>query len=237
MVADAGTPTGTTPDGGTAERTDAAHHAPTVPAAAPPRRDSPGPVPTWDYRFHFRSGSLALDLVATVGERWRRNFDRLRSPADLARWCTESGLTDRALPVGDADLAAVRELREAIHALASAAIAGRDGASADVAIVNVHAGTPPPNPHLRSIGRAEGVLARSVAECAGAIAADAVELLGRRPDRIRECDAHDCGILFVDRSRPGTRRWCAMRGCGDKAKAAAYRRRTAGRGPRRAEDR
>ena len=185
------------------------------------------PIPAWEYGFHFRSGSLALDLVATVGERWRRNFERLRSPDDLARWCRASGLAGSGLDVGDDDLASVRHLREAVHRLATAAIAGRDGDPADVATVNERARGARQVPRLRRIGRTATPPAGSVAECESAVALDAIDLLGTSPDRIRGCDAHDCGIIFVDRSRPGTRRWCAMRGCGDKAKSAAYRRREA----------
>ncbi|WP_349253965.1 CGNR zinc finger domain-containing protein [Streptomyces sp. BPTC-684] len=33
------------------------------------------------------------------------------------------------------------------------------------------------------------------------------------------------GLLFVDASRPGRRRWCSSKACGGKERAAAYRRR------------
>ena len=112
-----------------------------------------GAVPAWEYGFHFRSGSLALDLVATVGERWRRNFERLRSPDDLTRWCRASGLADGGLDVTDDDLASVRDLREAVHRLATVAIAGRDGDPADVATLNERARGARQVPRLRRIGR------------------------------------------------------------------------------------
>src|ERR1035441_7289884 len=43
-------------------------------------------LPEWELVFRFTMGRLCLAFCATVGERWRRNFERLRSPADLARW-------------------------------------------------------------------------------------------------------------------------------------------------------
>ncbi len=48
----------------------------------------------------------------------------------------------------------------------------------------------------------------------------AMELLMRGdPARIRECPgAGDCGWLFYDTSRNGTRRWCSMEGCGSRVK-------------------
>jgi predicted RNA-binding Zn ribbon-like protein len=37
--------------------------------------------------------------------------------------------------------------------------------------------------------------------------------------RIKECPgANDCGSLFYDTSRNGTRRWCSMEGCGSRVK-------------------
>jgi predicted RNA-binding Zn ribbon-like protein len=37
--------------------------------------------------------------------------------------------------------------------------------------------------------------------------------------RIKECPgANDCGSIFYDTSRNGTRRWCSMEGCGSRVK-------------------
>jgi predicted RNA-binding Zn ribbon-like protein len=44
-------------------------------------------------------------------------------------------------------------------------------------------------------------------------------------DRVRECNAEDCNWLFLDRSRAGTRRWCSMKSCGNRAKARRHYRR------------
>jgi predicted RNA-binding Zn ribbon-like protein len=59
-----------------------------------------------------------------------------------------------------------------------------------------------------------------------ALACDCLELLGG-DDRLllRRCADERCTRLFLDRSRGRRRRWCDMKGCGDRAKAAAYRRR------------
>jgi Putative stress-induced transcription regulator len=64
-------------------------------------------LPPEELRFHWKSGRVCLDFVATVGERWRRSFERLLSPADLDRWFIESGLLktpparpDDSLPPG-----------------------------------------------------------------------------------------------------------------------------------------
>jgi len=51
-----------------------------------------------------------------------------------------------------------------------------------------------------------------------------VELLGGPgADQLKECVGERCTRLFLDSSRRGTRRWCDMSECGNRAKAAAYR--------------
>jgi len=51
-------------------------------------------LPPEELGFHWKSGRLCLDFVATVGERWRRSFERLLAPEDLSRWLGETGMLD-----------------------------------------------------------------------------------------------------------------------------------------------
>src|SRR5215472_815344 len=46
-------------------------------------------LPPDELLFHWKGGRVCLDFVATVGERWRRSFERLRGREDLARWLVE----------------------------------------------------------------------------------------------------------------------------------------------------
>ncbi len=57
----------------------------------------------------------------------------------------------------------------------------------------------------------------------------AVDLL-TSPDleRLKLCEADDCGWLFVDASRNRSRRWCDMSGCGNLAKVRRFRARRRG---------
>jgi predicted RNA-binding Zn ribbon-like protein len=65
------------------------------------------------------------------------------------------------------------------------------------------------------------------------VAESAVDLLtDGELGRIKECPgAGDCGWLFYDTSRNGTRRWCSMEGCGSRVKMRRQyaRRRRRGR--------
>jgi predicted RNA-binding Zn ribbon-like protein len=63
-------------------------------------------------------------------------------------------------------------------------------------------------------------------EVLGSIVLSAADLMvSPALERVRECDGHDCGWLFLDTSKAGRRRWCSMRICGNRAKAQRHRRR------------
>jgi predicted RNA-binding Zn ribbon-like protein len=58
------------------------------------------------------------------------------------------------------------------------------------------------------------------------IARDAIDLFtGEFKLRIRVCENPNCGLMFVDASRPGNRRWCLMKRFGNLAKTSTYRKR------------
>ena len=87
-------------------------------------------------RFSFHRGSLALDLVGTVGRRASQDpEERLPDPAALATWLAEAGLADGTAPDED-DVAGARALREALHRAGAAALEGAPVRRADVAVVN-----------------------------------------------------------------------------------------------------
>ncbi|MFD0904791.1 CGNR zinc finger domain-containing protein [Actinomadura sediminis] len=192
------------------------------------------PVPAEELAFNFRSGRLCLAFVATVGERWRGNYERLREPADLARWYREAGLLDEAVRVTPGGLRTARTLREAIHRHARQVIDDRAAAPEDEEAINAAASAPPLVPVLRGATRRLTFPSTGAEQAAlSTVARDAIDLFaGTAADRIRECAGSECGLLFVDTSRPGRRRWCSSAACGGSERAAAYRRRKrAGQSP------
>lgn len=182
-------------------------------------------LPPGELRFLFVAGRPCLDLAATVGERWRRSFERLRTPDDLSRWLVQAGMLEGPPVVGQAQLEAARALRDAIYPAAKSAGKGTLD-PADVAEINRWAALPAPAPQLDPRRRVRWAASQPVEAALGSIARDAIDLIsGPFATRVRECAAVDCALLFVDTSPPGRRRWCSMDGCGNRAKTAAYRRR------------
>jgi predicted RNA-binding Zn ribbon-like protein len=178
-----------------------------------------------ELEFPFGAGSVALDFLATVGERWRRRFERLRTPDDLARWLSRADLASGVMTVSDRDLDDARRLRAAIFDCVTARKDGRRAPRIAVAVVNGFASENVPPPRLTERWERRTTADRARALLA-TVARDAVDVLSTEdPRRLRECAARDCSRLFLDRSRPGMRRWCDSGGCGNRDKTVAYRRR------------
>jgi predicted RNA-binding Zn ribbon-like protein len=184
---------------------------------------------TGDVEHDFVTGNLALDYVATVAARGTTHLEHLVGPDDLAEWIAQAGIVDDPVAVTPAGLERAKAVREALFALVEATIDGEPAPREALRVVNEAAAAPPPTPALQDAAlRREGDLDAVLS----ALARAALELLGG-PERARVkwCAGEGCTRPFVDRSRGGRRRWCGMAGCGDRAKAAAYRaRRRAARG-------
>lgn len=177
----------------------------------------------WRDGFRFSGGHPALDLTATVKGRLKaRPTDRLETAADLGRWLAAAGLA--TAEATEADLMAVRRLREAIYELALARAAGTALDAAARERLNASASGASAAVVLEADGSAR--LRGDAAAVLGHVARRAVALIaGQDGGVIRQCEGDGCAILFLDQSRAGRRRWCSMSLCGNRAKAAAFRRR------------
>ncbi|MBO1420381.1 CGNR zinc finger domain-containing protein, partial [Streptomyces sp. FH025] len=123
-------------------------------------------------------------------------------------------------------LAAARTLRDALWRLAAARAHGEAGSAEDHAALNRAAAHPPLVPQIAPDGATAAPLPADGAQLVSTLARDAIALLtGPYADRIRECGAHNCQLIFVDTSRPGRRRWCSMERCGNRNKVRALRAR------------
>jgi predicted RNA-binding Zn ribbon-like protein len=152
--------------------------------------------------------------------------EQLSSPAALRDWLVGQGLLDGSAPVGEADLAAAIELREALRAM----LRVNDGEPADPAAVETVnraaaglrlriAFDRDGDPGLRPDH--EGVRGALAALLAGVAVARANGTWAR----LKACSADDCQWAFYDRSKNRSGRWCSMRTCGNRTKTRAYRTR------------
>ncbi|MFI0776909.1 CGNR zinc finger domain-containing protein [Streptomyces sp. NPDC021212] len=172
----------------------------------------------------FRLGKvLATSFTATLTERRGDAVERIPVPHRLVDWLAVNGLAVDSCTTAQLDLA--RELRESIHAAATAAALQDALPAPAVQIIND-----------RSIqGRAAAVLtpegerrwrlssASRVEDALGVIAADAIDIIsGERDGKLALCASPTCQAAFFDTSQSRTRRWCEMNTCGNRQKKARF---------------
>ncbi|MGX1130716.1 putative RNA-binding Zn ribbon-like protein [Streptomyces glaucescens] len=159
---------------------------------------------------------LSLDLLNT---RWVHDGaprDLLDGTEGLAVWLAANGLEERFA----ADPATLRHTLQARDALAAAVDGSLTAGAARVDAVLAHgriratltASGPGEEPEFPDASWGPAWLA----------ARDYLRLLSTAPDRIRHCAHEACVLHFFDTSRNGTRRWCSMAVCGNRAKASRH---------------
>lgn len=183
---------------------------------------------------------ISLRFANTAG--FRALADRpegLRSIADLAEFAADEKLGGTAMRrrLGDLDpaeggrvLRRALAFRDALQTLFSRLFRKRPVPAADLQLVS--------DEILRALTGRQLTASRTGVEwiwatkdpetvIIGEIALDAWKVLTpERLARLRECAGRDCSRFFIDESRNGSRRWCSMSGCGNRAKARRHYRRT-----------
>ena len=181
-------------------------------------------------------GVLALDFVNTASGRETEGFrENLQSAADLAAWARHAAVLDEAAekrlrrrcedepPFARRLLAEALRLRDAIHRLDAALAQNRGPAQDDVDMI---AAT-----HAACLGRGRlttqdggfgwtwSVESAPLEAILGPIAASAMAVITAADRaRLKQCQGHHCGWLFLDTTKSNNRRWCEMEVCGNRAK-------------------
>ena len=115
-------------------------------------------------------------------------------------------------------------LRELVYRVFSAVASGARVADVDLAALNRALAEAPPRATLARLTGGYAWHVDQATPSAPALLApilwSAADLLVQAPHRrIRQCANPQCLWLFIDASKNGTRRWCDMTACGNRAKA------------------
>jgi predicted RNA-binding Zn ribbon-like protein len=155
--------------------------------------------------------------------------ERLSAPPALAGWLAERGLAPGGLRATRLDLAHALELREALRAVLVAHTTGADipasaaraldqaSRRARLALRFAEDGGAMLVPDAPGVS---GALGRLLAIVHGAISQGTWT-------RLKACREADCEWAFYDHTKNHSGAWCSMEGCGNRAKARAYRERHA----------
>lgn len=158
----------------------------------------------------LRGEPLSLDLVNTEWQEAGVRRDLFDSADATAVWLAEHGHRDGSVDALRAARAALRRQLE----------------TGDTGPLNAVLARGTRTPVLGPDGPGELVAVDPEWRAAWEAAVDHLRLLGDRPDRVRRCAHPACVLYFHDTSRGGTRRWCSMESCGNRAKAGRHYART-----------
>jgi predicted RNA-binding Zn ribbon-like protein len=153
-----------------------------------------------------------------------RQWDRIGTPERAEAWLRQKRLVASGDRISHADVARLRELREAIRALAIANQGGQSSAAA-TDIIRRLSRTAQLSVSIDDTGRT--ALEPAGRGVDGAVATllgilHEAQLAGHW-SRLKGC--RRCGYAFFDRSKNRSAAWCAMSICGNRTKNRAYYRR------------
>jgi predicted RNA-binding Zn ribbon-like protein len=197
-------------------------------------------------KFKFRGGVPCLDFVNTVA--WRltdRPVEYLGSYEDLLAWERQAGLLapeETEVLSGWAathpeqargTLSRAVALREALHRVLSAAIAGEpqdEGALSTlnreltVALSRLRVAPAADDAYVWAWDRGgEDGGGPPLERPLWPVARSAAELLtSAKLGRVKVCGGEGCGWLFLDESRNASRKWCESRDCGNRERVRQY---------------
>jgi predicted RNA-binding Zn ribbon-like protein len=193
--------------------------------------------------LQFVGGTVALDFANTVCYRQdpARRFDKISDAVDLLAFARAArsfsdagrfGAAELTAPQSSIALALCRELREAADALFRPIAIGKTAESAAFAtLLRLCA---PLLPGHRIVVGEDGIeiVGGSHTSFALVLLHSALRLVySPELSRLKACP--NCNWLFIDRSKNGSRVWCDMLTCGNRAKAHRHQQRSRSTRPRR----
>jgi predicted RNA-binding Zn ribbon-like protein len=180
--------------------------------------------------------SIGLDFANTVAWRGSTPAENLHNFADLIKWCGDAGLISprivyrarkwpdkhpkRSVEVFGEAIA----LREVIYRVFHTVASGSNPNVGDLDSLNRALSDAPRRTSLQRTDSGFGWEVPESKISASSLLAPVLWstgdlLVGPQLARVRECSNDKCLWLFLDDSKNGTRRWCSMQACGNRAKA------------------
>lgn len=181
-------------------------------------------------KFSFVGGALCLDFINTVGARTPSGplREKFKCTENVKTWGKRAGVLQAADRVTPSMFARAIALREALYRICKAVIDSHKPHEDDLAVLNRELAKARSRERLRYETRKLRIdFVKGSESLFAAVAKSAADLLtSEDAGRIRACPGDACGWMFVDTSRNGSRQWCDMRICGNRAKARKFRQRS-----------
>lgn len=184
----------------------------------------------WRDGFVFVGNQLALDFVNTRPVIGGEAREFLPDESALRRWLIAAGLEPGKLRGGGdtTGMEALRDFRESLRETLAVVEGGGEVPLSFLKRLNRllsdHPYVEQVQPGQAGLERLRRFEPRETGDVFAPLAWSVAMLLtGVDRSRIRKCA--NCVLHFLDTSKKGTRIWCSMSMCGNRAKVAAYARR------------
>ena len=174
---------------------------------------------------------LAMDLLNTEARSGDVVVDYWNSDADVFRWLQQNNISAVAGLSSLADgelLSQAKALRALSHQLISAFKLHQQQ---EISRLNTYLHSYVSAPHLAQGGDGKMTITRvsrgeTVSSMLGQVAEAVAQLLvDGDATLVKQCEHPDCILWFYDRTKAHKRRWCSMATCGNRYKAAQFRKR------------
>ena len=177
---------------------------------------------------------LAMDLLNTEARDDSKAIEFWNSDDDVLQWLARYGIA----PASKGNSFAPAELlsqAKALRTLARKLITEfKAEKTPDISELNQYLHAFDTVPHLARDAEGKLTLSRvshtdSIGSLLGPVAEAVTQLLVEANfDLVKQCEHPDCVLWFYDRTKAHKRRWCSMALCGNRHKAAQFRKRSSG---------
>jgi len=194
--------------------------------------------------LNLLAGYLCLDFVNTVDPRLGDEpRDYLCNYFDLLAWSRRANILSRTTferlqreaerhpgKAKETFLKAIH-LREAMYEIFARQVEAKGKPRSGLTVLNSFLSEVPPR--IKLLQNNQGFVweppreGSDLTQIMWPIVWSAADLLVMNEFRaVKMCQGVKCGWLFLDKSRSGNRSWCNMKGCGNRAKASRFYKRT-----------
>ncbi|MFZ6646107.1 CGNR zinc finger domain-containing protein [Undibacterium sp. TJN25] len=172
----------------------------------------------------------ALDLLNTAALIDGKLYDFLQTDAAVLSWLERTGfLKGRQVPQYEVN--ALRDTAHSLRDIAGVVVAQfKAGIMPNMVALNCFLACGRRHVQVVRCGKGLGVEERydvlTPKQLLTPVAQSVAELLAKSaPSALCKCENPECSLLFQDKTKSRRRRWCSMAICGNRHKAANYRRR------------
>lgn len=177
----------------------------------------------------FLADNLALDFINSEYGTGDERHDCFEDDLSVIDWLITAGLVPKGTEAPAGLLTEARQLRDASRVVVHAAM---HSVAVNLDAVNriLEKGHPLTRLQWDEDAQRYHVDFHADSHSAESLlwpVADALVKLvtGDKFEFVRQCEAHNCILLFHDLSKSHRRRWCSMATCGNRMKVAAFRNR------------